>query len=731
MNFMRISTITLFLFVSLSTFAGNKYYFSTSGNYSNTGTSPNSPWPNISHIDSLVLGPGDSIFLKCGDTLRGSCKITNSGTSSNNIVFTSYGSGAKPVISGAQKISGWSNNSGIYSATTNEKAKNFFANSSEMILARYPNEGSYLQLDSAQKTYLKDAQIPQNDGYWNGASICIHTMQWCWEKTTVQNQSSGKVTYNTATILSALNKYGYFFYNKFEALDTAKEWYNDTTNKILYFKPPTGSTPSNLTCEITTRDYGVQTLNNASHITFTNITFDKQYEAGIYIGSSNNKNITISNCAFYRQYKHGIQSKGKYHNLNNNYFQQVDGHGIDVSNGAKLHIHHNTFKNIGKYRNSGIGGETNLSAIAINFVDSCTIDHNVIDSTGYCGISADGAYHLIEKNIVSHAMLLNNDGGAYKCYGAASHHNEIRYNFASYTTGNTEGCFKPDFMTPGIYFDFNVNNCNVHHNTVYNMHSKGIFQNSGTNNNNLSNNILFGIAQGIDLNGNPLMPTVITGDIIKNNVILAANTSDILMRQVDFSNAFNFGTLDSNFYLQPFDTSYTVLRVQGNTNVYYGLKNYQSLNGLDAHSKGSFVHWNNSTNNYRLFMNQSDNITTISLSDTLYLDLDSNEVCGTIDLQPYSSMVLLNSLTKCQNTSYTPVTESDFSVFPNPATNEVQLKNIKEGSSYNILNANGQLIMSGNCNKTSLINTSNLAPGMYYIQIVSEEKLSAKVLIIQ
>ena len=598
---MKSTISALLLLFVINTFAANKYYFSSSGSYANNGTTPSTPWSNISHLDSVILAAGDSIFFKCGDTLRGSFKIKHSGTAAKNIVFTSYGTGAKPVISGAQKISGWSNNSGIYSVNTAENVKNFFANSSEMILARYPNEGSYLQLDSAQKSYLKDAQIPQNDGYWNNASICIHTMQWCWEKTTVQSQTAGKVTYNSATMQQASNKYGYFFYNKMEALDTVKEWYNDTINNVLYFKPPTGKTANELFCEISIRDYGIQTQNNASYITILNICFDKQYEAGVYLSNTNNKYVTIKNCDFYRQYKHGIQTKGKYHELSNNYFSQVDGHGIDVNTGGKLHIHHNTFKNIGPFRNSGIGGETNLSAIAINFVDSCTIDHNNIDSTGYCGISADGAYHLIEKNIVSHAMLLNNDGGAYKCYGASSHHNEIRYNFASYSTGNTEGCYKADFMTPGIYFDFNVNYCNVHHNTVYNMHSKGIFQNSGTNNNTLSNNILFGIKQGIDLNGNPLMPTVISGDVIKKNVIVASNSSDVLMRQVDFSSAFNYGTLDSNYYIQAYDTAKTVLRVQGTTDVYYGLKNYQALNNLDPHSKQSFVHWNSNTNNFRLF----------------------------------------------------------------------------------------------------------------------------------
>lgn len=130
------------------------YYFSTSGNDSNTGTTAASPFKTIAKLNTLVLNPGDSILFKCGDTFRGEIKLIYSGTSSLPIVFTSYGSGAKPVISGAEPVTGWSVNGSVYQATFTQNMNNFFVNDKEQILARYPNDRQYLTLDSAKQFYL-------------------------------------------------------------------------------------------------------------------------------------------------------------------------------------------------------------------------------------------------------------------------------------------------------------------------------------------------------------------------------------------------------------------------------------------------------------------------------------------------------------------------------------------------------------------------------------------------
>ena len=81
------------------------YYFSDSGNDSNSGSQKN-PWKSLSKLSRSELTPGDSIFFNRGDSFFGELVVNGSGTASEPIVFTSYGSGDKPIISGKVGSSG-------------------------------------------------------------------------------------------------------------------------------------------------------------------------------------------------------------------------------------------------------------------------------------------------------------------------------------------------------------------------------------------------------------------------------------------------------------------------------------------------------------------------------------------------------------------------------------------------------------------------------------------------
>jgi len=155
---MKKLIIVITALLSTNAFATN-YYFSNAGNDNNAGTSSSFPFKTIDKLNTLVLVAGDSILFHCGDVFRGQINIAASGNSSNYIVFTSYGSGNKPIISGGTTISNWVLNGNKYEATLAIKPNNFFVNDKEQVIARYPNNNQYLTLDSAQKTYLKDASL--------------------------------------------------------------------------------------------------------------------------------------------------------------------------------------------------------------------------------------------------------------------------------------------------------------------------------------------------------------------------------------------------------------------------------------------------------------------------------------------------------------------------------------------------------------------------------------------
>ena len=94
--------VTIVLASVLPLSAQTAYYVSSSqGNDSNNGTSSSSPWKSFSKVNSANFNPGDRVFFKCNDVWsEEQLKINNSGNQNNLILFSSYGTGEKPIIDG-------------------------------------------------------------------------------------------------------------------------------------------------------------------------------------------------------------------------------------------------------------------------------------------------------------------------------------------------------------------------------------------------------------------------------------------------------------------------------------------------------------------------------------------------------------------------------------------------------------------------------------------------------
>lgn len=91
---------TLFIFYNTS--AQHNYYFSNKAIKEGDGTKQH-PFKSLEKLSQLSLGPGDSIFFRAGDILKGSTHINNiHGTQKNPVVFTSFGKG-KSIIDGGNR----------------------------------------------------------------------------------------------------------------------------------------------------------------------------------------------------------------------------------------------------------------------------------------------------------------------------------------------------------------------------------------------------------------------------------------------------------------------------------------------------------------------------------------------------------------------------------------------------------------------------------------------------
>ncbi|MCE3282387.1 MAG: glycoside hydrolase [Chitinophagaceae bacterium] len=622
------------------------YYFSASGNDLNSGTSAASPFQTIAKLNTLPLAPGDNVLFRCGDVFRGQINIRHSGNSSAPIFIGAYDAGAKPVISGARVVSGWTFNStyNAYQSSFTDSMENFFVADKEQILARYPNNGRYLYLDSAQKFYIKDADITGvPPSMVNNSKVCVHTAQWCWEKTGVADVTVDKITYSSGLTIAAIANFAYFLYDNIQHLDTAAEWKYSSADQKVYYKPSTGVDPNTLNCEGSVDSFGIKLLNNVSYITIKGITFEKQSKTGVMIGAVNNQYIRIDSCTFARQYEHGVNDKGSYNETSNSHFTEVDGIAMFISGDAtNAQVHHNTFRDIGQFRNSGIGTEINLSAIKAAFVDNCHIHHNDIDGAGYCGIAADGRNHIVEKNIIKNVMLINNDGAALKSYGANSKYNIFRNNFISTSDGNSEGG-SGSFVTPAIYFDFSTQYSTVQDNTVFGRMKKGIFMNSGTHHNTISGNTVYGFSVALDLNGGDQVDTAISNMDIQGNVFFAKKftgaQAGTVIRYVDYTNAFTAGVINNNYYIQPF----TNLIALKSSPPLLTLAAWRSATGFDMNTVPNSFTWTDSIEDKsKLFMNPTDNVVVQDLEGVQWKDLDDMTVTS-LTLQPWTSRILIRT----------------------------------------------------------------------------------------
>ena len=106
-------TVLFLLAAPLSNiFAANYYVSQERGDDSRSmaeAQNPATPWKSIDKVNSVFnyLKPGDAILFNKGETFFGTLHISASGTSNAPIKIGAYGSGAKPVITSFETVSGW------------------------------------------------------------------------------------------------------------------------------------------------------------------------------------------------------------------------------------------------------------------------------------------------------------------------------------------------------------------------------------------------------------------------------------------------------------------------------------------------------------------------------------------------------------------------------------------------------------------------------------------------
>jgi len=286
------------------------YLSSATGSDIDDGLTPESAFASIDHINALALLPGDEVRFLCGERWRVEpLVITASGTAEAPIVFSSHppDCAAKPVLSGAQPISGWALfSSNIYRAEldTGPNAGLFplglnqlFRGTGRLPMGRWPNisghpDGGYAEVDSQPSpAKIVDSELPAGD--WSGAVMHIKGIRWYMLNREVSTSSGS--TLDLAEAVQCWSgdcaQWGYFLNSHLGTLDQEGEWFFDTTSNQVYLYTLIGA-PADGEVEgsaLTATEgelwggvvLGQNLFEHISWVTIENLRIERWFDAGI------------------------------------------------------------------------------------------------------------------------------------------------------------------------------------------------------------------------------------------------------------------------------------------------------------------------------------------------------------------------------------------------------------------------------------------------------------------
>lgn len=558
---MKTFSLLVFLFVVMAPGAfATDYYFSNSGNDSNSGTTPESPLKSLARASTMRLAPGDRLLFKRGEVFRGTLLMFSSGTVADPITIGSYGDGNDAVIKGSEYINNWTPvGNGIYRAACAVYPQMVFYKGRTQILGRYPNEG-FLFADAGNgNSGFTDNDLPNTGSLYTGAGVHIRTARYRYEERSVAAQSGKSLTFSQPAANPIVAGAGYYLTGKLEFVDAAGEYYYDDVNHQLYLKTENGLSPEENAVEASVYDDGIK-VESSAEIVITNIVFNHQQRAGIYVYGVPNKDLAVTNCVFQNIYLYGITGSNKNTVLiENNQFYDIWNTAIYLGGVPNMSVKNNIFKRIG----IAAPGRATDNLISYKCIDmngsDGEISNNILDSIGNGGIQFF-QNTLVENNIITRYCMTLDDGAGIGAWGQGNGIRNgtgciIRNNFVSAPPGNTDSYpAGNEPMVTGMGMDDNSGNAIFENNTVFNIKGRGISIHNSSNNQ-IRNNTIFNCSNGAlvfehDNNGGMLTNNVATG-----NILYGFHKDEYVLKVVNWHQSetgLDFGTFSGNYYINPY-----------------------------------------------------------------------------------------------------------------------------------------------------------------------------------
>ena len=550
------------IFLCANSKANNYYFSSVSGNDSYTPTqahNPSTPWKTLNKLNVIIstLKYGDSILFKRGETFDGSIVISASGSATLPIVFSAYGKGARPVISGFTTLAKWTlTTNNIYECANTSllnKLNIVTINGVQQAVGRYPNTDvnkGYLTFESHGTNSIIDNELTSATD-WTGAEVVIKPKRWILDRSVITSQKGTTISFAPSLTYNPYDNYGYFIQNHIKTLDLPGEWfYNPSSKKVSVFSQPLNFNASIVDILVSIR--------YQSNLVFDNIVFSGANSKAIDMYYA--QNVQIKNCDFIFSGMDGVFAASVNNIfLLNNTFSNTNNNAINFYYNCNNNvIRNNLVKNTGLIPGAGQSGNGTYQGLFVSGASNL-VEYNIIDSTGFTAIRFGGGdSNVIKNNLVTNFTIAKDDGGGITTLGTAGvtwYGQKVIGNIIINGIGISEGTDKPGSSSSnGIYMDDNSSNILIDGNTITDCGRSGIFIHNAFSMT-ITNNTVFNNATQLLMVHDYGMPNaLLRNNVVKNNILFSKYESQGVTNVSTMANDLNLiGTMDYNHYCRPLD----------------------------------------------------------------------------------------------------------------------------------------------------------------------------------
>ena len=383
-----------------------------------------------------------------------------------------------------------------------------FVNDTRQTVARYP-DGEYLYTEEVVKTGLgkesdgaltevpdwENIRNPETDVYRVNEELAGRIAGWeslddvwmfgywkyDWADASSPIGSFNKETRELApkfvSLFGTKTEAPYYFFNIFEELTTAGEWYLDRDTGLLFLWKPDDMANTQIDLSLSLEPI----INSeADYVTFDGLTVKGTRADAMMINGNNN---TVQYCLIKNVAGNALYMNGSNNLAYNNEITRTGKGGIIIEGGDTETLTPGNSKADNNYIHhwSEIYQTYQPAVTLLGVGNVCS--HNEMTNSPHEAITYKGNNHIIEYNDIHDVCLLSDDAGAiYSGRSWVWYGNIIRYN-CIYNLGSGE--HKPD----GIYLDDALSGQTIYGNLLINIPRNSIHIGGGRDNI-VSNNII-------------------------------------------------------------------------------------------------------------------------------------------------------------------------------------------------------------------------------------------------